>query len=694
MVTRSMWVLMGVAASVTCASLDVPHAKWIDHGMIDAGGSHEPYSFMVRSGNASTNARQQYERAQSEEVMRRLREQGVEVFHTHLYKGFGMKAEMPEMEDAKRAAVIAHRLGLKVDSYIQWNTMMYETFFAEEPRAEDWVQRDAAGQPILLVYGFQQSYRYRPCFSNPNYLAYLKKIVRYGVQEVKTDFIHFDNFDLNPEPASCHCEYCTRGFREYIKAKYTPPQRLQRFGFENLDFVNPPVWNEQNQPQNLDAIRDPAIQEWIGYRCYEMSEALRQMAVYARSLNPEVAIEVNPHGITGENRAWGAGLDHAQFLKWTDAVFTEEPNVPRLESDGRLVSRIRSYKLARAFHNILFSYVAGNPVALGEDLAFNQTIGFAGEDPLQSLTLRYINFYRQHRDLYEGTEDDPTVAVLRSYPSIAYRQSHAQLTAILVEQALIQGHVPFRLIFDDHLADLSHYKVVILPDSQCLSEAHTASIKAFIAKGGGLVALGEAGRYNEWFQRRMTGGLGELLPATGGGRGFAGRGGGGGGRGRGPGTQPSGPTVHIEYQAGRSAYIPGVEFDGPMPEMGPFFAVRNQFWKNPKNAGQILEAVRWAARDRLPVTVGGPDYLVANLVWQPANQRELLHLVNYSAATVPSISSVDVTLAPSSKKLASVSVISPDSEEQQKLVAETNSSGTHFTIPSVKTYSVVVLQWQ
>jgi len=26
-------------------------------------------------------------------------------------------------------------------------------------------------------------------------------------------------------------------------------------------------------------------------------------------------------------------------------LWTEEPNVPRLESDGRLVSRIRSYKL-------------------------------------------------------------------------------------------------------------------------------------------------------------------------------------------------------------------------------------------------------------------------------------------------------------------------------------------------------------
>ena len=107
---------------------------------------------------------------------------------------------------------------MKVDTYIQWNTMMYETFFAEEPRAKEWIQCDALGQPIMLTYGYQQSYRYRPCFSNQEYLDYLKRIVRYAVEEVKTDFIHFDNFDLNPEPDSCHC-HCLhrRGFGSACK---------------------------------------------------------------------------------------------------------------------------------------------------------------------------------------------------------------------------------------------------------------------------------------------------------------------------------------------------------------------------------------------------------------------------------------------------------------------------------------------
>ena len=102
--------------------------------------------------------------------------------------------------------------------------------FAEEPRAQDWIQRDSFGRPIMLRYGFQQSFRYRPCFANQEYLDYLKKVVRYAVEEVKTDLIHFDNFDLNPEPESCHDGACVRGFRKSLREKYSPSQRRERFG--------------------------------------------------------------------------------------------------------------------------------------------------------------------------------------------------------------------------------------------------------------------------------------------------------------------------------------------------------------------------------------------------------------------------------------------------------------------------------
>jgi len=665
------------------ASPNPPKVRWLENGLIDAGGTHEGYLFTVRRGGQRLDARESYERAQSEELIRRLKSQGVEVFHTHLYKGFGMEAEKAEMEDARRVAEIAHRNGLKVDSYIQWNTMMYETFFAEEPRAKEWIQRDIAGKPILLVYGYQQSFRYRPCFTNQNYLDYLKRIVRYAVEEVKTDFIHFDNFDLNPEPDSCHCPVCVEGFRSYLREKYSPAKRKERFGFDNVDFVNPPQWNAQNRPERMQILFDPAIQEWVDFRCDVMARALRQMAEYAKGMNPEVAIECNPHGITGGNRAWEAGLDHARFLKSTDVFWTEEENTPGLTADGRLVSKIRSYKLARAFGNILLAYIAGHPLEAAECLAFNQTIGYVGDDPLRPHILQYMAFYRRHRDLFTKAQDVADVAVLRSYASITYNNARAQLSAVLAEQALIQAHIPFELIFDEHLAGLSKYRVLVLPDSECLSDAQLAFIRRFVQNGGGLVAIGQAGLYDEWRRVRVKAGLEGLIDGQPRARGYEEsvvR------------TERSGQPVRKEAGKGRTVYLPSLQFDGPLPEMESYFPIDNRFWKRPKNWQDLASAIDWTTRSNIAVRISGPEYLVANVVSQPDQRRMMLHLLNYNARKAALSTPVEVTCqVPATAK--EVRLISPDMDQPQVLEFKSEPSAVTFSVPTVKVYSLAAVSW-
>ncbi len=85
-----------------------------------------------------------------------------------------------------------------------------------------------------------------------------------------------------------------------------------------------------------------------------------------------------------------------------------------------------------------------------------------------------------------------------------------------------------------------------------------------------------------------------------------------------------------EVGKGRAVYFSVVEFDGALPEGKPYFAISNRFWKRPKNWAEIVEGLRWAAREEIPLRVMGPEYVVANLVEQPG--RRILHLVNYNAA--------------------------------------------------------------
>lgn len=675
-------------ATKAATSGEEPQGAWIKNGLIDAGGSHEPYSYVVRRGGQRLNARQIYEHDQSEETIRQLKSQGVEVFHTHLYKGLGMVAEMPEMEDTKRAAEIAHRYGMKIDTYIQWGTMMYETFFAEEPRAKGWIQCDAAGQPIMLRYGYQQSFRYIPCFSNQEYLDYLKKVIRYAIEEVKTDFIHFDNFDINPEPDSCHCNGCVTAFRERLRTKYSPDERKDRFGFENVDYVNPPLWNKWNPPEKMDVIFDPVIQEWVDYRCQMMTDALVQMAGYIRSLNPEVVVEVNPGGIGGYNIAWTRGTDHSRLLKHTQVFWAEDRTMPDYLPDGRLISTIRTYKLARRYQNVALTYTERKEAAIGECLAFNQTIGFAGISPLTPEMVKYISFYRKRRNLYVGTKDLASVAVLRSFPSITHHHSHAHLSAILVEQAMIQAKIPFHLIFDEHLKDLSpsECKVLILPNSECLSDEQLAFIHRFVKAGGGLIATEQAGLYDSWRRLRVKPGLQGLVDNQAPASAYEVR--------VAMSRAVAGAPTRKEVGQGRVVYFPGIEFDGPLPPAVPYFSIGIEFWKRPKNWRELVDAVAWAAQGDVPLQVLGPDFLVANLVEQPEKRRRLVHLVNYNTTRVPAIENIKVDCAvPQGQRVNIVRLYSADSDTSGALSFQMQGTRVLFTVPKINAYCMASASW-
>jgi hypothetical protein len=660
--------------------------RWMGKGLIDAGGNHEPYIFVVRRGGQRLDAKQTCDYQQSEELIRQLHSQGVEVFHTHLYKGFGLEAEQDGMEETRKAAETAHRLGMKVDTYIQWNTMMYETFFAEEPKAAHWIQRDVAGLPILLPYGYQQSFRYRPCFANQEYLDYLKRIVRYAVVDVKTDFIHFDNFDLNAEPDSCHCPACVSGFRNHLKSKYSMARLKERFGFACVDFINPPQWNIDNPPGKMQVIYDPALQEWIDFRCQLMSDALKQMYDLVHSLNVDVALEINPGGIAGNNGSWTGGIDHARLLKYTRSFWSEEGNVPGLQTDGRLVTKIRSYKLAQAYSNVLITYVEDNPLALGEALAFNQTIGYLGSAPLSSITKQYLDFYLKNRESYEGAEDAGNVAVLRSFASLTYNNADVQLCTVLVEQTLIQASVPFDLVFDEGLSSLTKYRVLILPNTECLSDHQITLLRTFVSGGGSLIVIGQSGLYDEWRRVRVIPGFQNLVDhqvtafgyqenvkAT---------------------ATTDGTSSRKQIGRGRVAYLPSMEFDGPLPPARGDFAILNEFWKRPKNWKELIDLVRWATEERIPISVEGPTGTVANCTLQISKRRMYVHLLNYDAARVATVRDVPVrVLLPRGARASKATLRTPGSVEGADIHIEIDPLGTSMTIPELHHYALLTIQW-
>ena len=82
--------------------------------------------------------------------------------------------------------------------------------------------------------------------------------------------------------------------------------------------------------------------------------------------------------------------------------------------------------------------------------------------------------------------------------------------------ALVEGRIPFEAVQDSQLdaAHLEPFKVLALPNVANLSDAQCAQLKAFVEKGGGLVATHETSLHDERGRRRDDFGMAGLFGAS------------------------------------------------------------------------------------------------------------------------------------------------------------------------------------
>jgi len=117
---------------------------------------------------------------------------------------------------------------------------------------------------------------------------------------------------------------------------------------------------------------------------------------------------------------------------------------------------------------------------------------------------------------------------LRNVESLArvgmvYSQQTAHYYARSVEnhilgyyQALIESRIPFQMVHDGLLDQehLDRYKVLILPNIAALSDTQCDQLRAYVKRGGSIVATHETSLYDEWGTRRSDFGLADLFGAN------------------------------------------------------------------------------------------------------------------------------------------------------------------------------------
>jgi hypothetical protein len=371
---------------------------------------------------------------------------------------------------------------------------------------------------------------------------------------------------------------------------------------------------------------------------------------------------------------------------WEGELFIQ----PELTDDGVVINPVREYKASRTL-GVAFTSVDGSPLGRAMDRAFSfryeipgvgwlggprieSRFGYFAGQPKGDTSYKYVDYYR-------NTETVADVAVLRSYPSTAYNSDATWRSTIGFEQALIQAKVPFDIIFDKNLADLSKYKALVLANTEMMADGDIELIRRYVQGGGGLVATGSASLYTEWRRPRPNFGLGDVL-----------------------GLAPEdarrtlrgyrisdamatwvgvegAQTIYRDFGKGRVVYIPRVV---------PANEGRAIDMTLPVNWPDLIDAVKYAVGGEFSVEVQAPLTVLMNLYRKPAEKQILLHLVNFEMKL---IADTPVLLKlKSGEKVKSVTVISTDRTGEERIKFEQKGTSLSFRVPKLEIYDMVVVQ--
>lgn len=659
--------------------------QWLREGIV-ASSDMEALTFVLRRGGGAQNAVEQWHAQRSEEAIQKLKAAGVNFAIINFHKGAGLKAESEDIAAARKFTALAHKSGIKVAGYVG-ATLMYETLFQEEPEARGWRQVDEFGHPIY--YTNDQTFRYMACRNNPGYRAFIRKVVEMGIRDVKLDAIHFDQMQWWPEPRSCRCSFCQTQFREFLAERYHEPKvRRLRFGFTNFDGVIPPPFGLQEPPVRLPELHNPLMQEWAEFRAWSLARDFTEFSNHVHGLDSHAAVIANPTMNLESSVGFMYGVDPQQLFPSVDGIWTEEPNLPEYTQDGRLVSQIRSYKATRTMDRPLFHWqdltgyaayqTAPLELRLAESMAYDDANlgvlagGDAGGNNPPAVVRRYVKFFYSNLPSLVHTEEVADVAILRSFPSTEFNPARSNFDTVLFEQSLIQAKLPFAIVFNRHLSNLGRHKVLVLANQDALSDEELGFIRRFVESGGGLVATGDTSLLTSWRTRREKFGLADLFGVDQ------------------PLSTPDTP-VQRQFGKGRVVYIPKIQPASPAPPPLMNYYVRNALWKLPNNNGDLIAAVRWAAKDSFSATVDAPPWVTSELVDQQSSHTRLLHLVNFRIDTPVTAIPVRVRI-PDGFRLNSAVFLDPNADASQTLPAQTQQGFASLTVPRLGVYGLVLLR--
>lgn len=362
----------------------------------------------------------------------------------------------------------------------------------------DWIAIGADGKPRRH---WASPEMWVTCGLGPYNFEFMTEVKREIMSRYRVDAIFINRWDGS---GMCYCEHCSRNFHAAT-------------GFD--------------LPRTTDA-RDPGRRAYLLWRQQRLFDLWQLWDAEVRKINPDSCVIPNTGG------GATSSLDMQRIGELAPTLIADRQARRGLTVPWANGKNGKEYRAAMGRKPIvgIFSVGVEEPyrwkdsvqdeaeirlwVAEGvaNDLRpwFTKFSGVLHDQrwlkPVEDLYVRYARwekYLRNERPLAR-------VGLVYSQQTAWFHGSRVEDHTLGWYQALIEARIPFEMVHD-RLLDEAHagqFKTLILPNIAALSDGQCDRLRAFVARGGSIVATYETSLYNEWGERRQDFGLADLFEVT------------------------------------------------------------------------------------------------------------------------------------------------------------------------------------
>ena len=375
----------------------------------------------------------------------------------------------------------------------------------------EWFERNRDGSP--RPHG-ESPWLYKTCMFSPYFTEQMPAIYREIGQRYPVDGFFTNGWPSTGDLTVCHCVNCARVYRDLVGG--TPPDQVDATSAiyrKYYDVYMTRVLDVWRQWQSVVTVqRSDSV--YVG----NLGGGIRTVKNVKRLGEVAHWFNADHQGRSGDTPIW----DCAQQGRVARPVMRGRPttNVTGAYSNSRVTWRHVSKSPAETTLWMAQTTASGM-------VPWFHWLGGAPEDTRwKDVGRAFFTWLAANEPHFRNRRSIADVAVLYPQRTIAFYRSgtragawrgaeRAQTSEYLqgMYYALLEGRVLFDFVHEDDLDEetLSPYRALVVPNAAYLADDACARLRAFVRRGGSLVATFETSRYTEWGDARSDFALADVL---------------------------------------------------------------------------------------------------------------------------------------------------------------------------------------